>query len=182
MFQTEKIVNLPFKTDESGRKIFFPFGLFGKGRVVPSRESDELLRAYLRKRARWNYVLVAVIMASFLLKPKIGWSAFVPMSVFIFAIALAGGIYDYLKMKKFVSDWEISGLKMGFRELNSRSSSLIPRWFALVSVLFLAPIFVVVSGTILFLKSWGALFVVLSAGGLLVFYLWVLVQPKGEGS
>ncbi|MGE0204777.1 MAG: hypothetical protein AB7E70_07805 [Hyphomicrobiaceae bacterium] len=51
----EGIIEPLFKTDALGRTVFYPFGVFGRGRIVPDAAAAEGLRGRLR---RFQWVLV----------------------------------------------------------------------------------------------------------------------------
>lgn len=52
-----------FKVDSSGRSIFYPWGIFGKGYVLPSKEYEEKVRSFITKYHAFNLIFIIVVWA-----------------------------------------------------------------------------------------------------------------------
>src|SRR5512137_2958826 len=49
-----------FKKDERGRSVFYPWGVFGKGRVLPDAETEKKVRAFVIRYYVISIVLLAI--------------------------------------------------------------------------------------------------------------------------
>jgi hypothetical protein len=78
----ESLPSSSFKIDADGRRLFYPFGLFGAGDVVPSPEEYERLR---EKKSNWStgMLCVAAVLPVFSL-PLFFASGFIVVIIMLF--------------------------------------------------------------------------------------------------
>ena len=52
------IVDGSFKTSEDGALLYYPFGILGKGYVIPNIEKKQ----EIRKRLKWSFAISSILM------------------------------------------------------------------------------------------------------------------------
>jgi hypothetical protein len=114
-----------FKKDAEGRDLFFIWGKFGKGRVIPSAEDGDWVRSYLK-----NYyicVLVGIVpmvmMSGEPFQPR--WLAF----ICIFLVLALGGLIPLWRRTR---QWPLAGERLTYREAMSASAKAhgtVSLWF-----------------------------------------------------
>ena len=62
-----EITNVSFKKDLSGRSVWYPWGIFGKGRVLPDKETEDRIRKF---SARFSMVCFSILL---LFAPFVHW-------------------------------------------------------------------------------------------------------------
>jgi hypothetical protein len=121
------LTSASFKRDESGRTVFYRWGAFGKGHVLPDDETESRIRTFLR---RYYMITLPVII---ILGALVGW-AYVVVAV---PILMA---WYLLKSKSLVAGCSMSGGKLTFRESYANSAKAHNKkmlWLLLIfSVLF----------------------------------------------
>ena len=97
-----------FKTDSRGRDLFFIWGKFGKGRVIPSEADGAAVRSYLKN----YYICVLVgILPTVMLGGEAGqprW--FLTIAIFM-ALALAGLVPLWLRTRQ----WALADERLTYR-------------------------------------------------------------------
>jgi heme/copper-type cytochrome/quinol oxidase subunit 4 len=161
-----------FKQDARGRDLFFLWGKFGKGRVVPTEADGVSVRQYLK-----NYYLCVilgivpvVVISGEALQPR--WFG----TIGVFALlALAAFIPLWLRTRQ----WQLSDERMTYRESISASAQAHGAgslWLLIVlSGLFVA------GGLFLVLKSDAVLIgalCVLFFGACLGVFVWMLIARQ----
>ena len=163
-----------FKKDAQGRDLFFIWGKFGKGRVVPSEADGAAVRSYLK-----NYyiclivgIVPIVMLAGKSFEPR--W--FMAIGIFM-VLALAALVPLFVRTRQ----WAVADERLTYRESMAASAQAHGAgslWLlVVVSALFVA------GGLFLVLKSdsilIGAL-MVLFFGACLGVFIWMLVT-RGRG-
>ena len=161
-----------FKQDAQGRDLFFIWGKFGKGRVVPTEADGAAVRNYLK-----NYYICLVVgivpmimLAGEALEPR--W--FLAIGIFM-VLALAALVPLFLRTRQ----WAAADERMTYREAISASASAhgaVSLWLlAAVSALFVA------MGLFLLLGTDAALIGLLCVvffGACLGIFVWMLVMRR----
>ena len=161
-----------FKQDAQGRDLFFIWGKFGKGRVVPTEADGAAVRNYLK-----NYYICLIVgivpmimLAGESLEPR--W--FLAIGIFM-VLALAALVPLFLRTRQ----WAAADERMTYREAMSASASAhgaVSLWLlAAVSALFVA------MGLFLLLGTDAALIGLLCVvffGACLGIFIWMLVMRR----
>lgn len=136
------LADAAFKEDEQGNALFYPFGIFGKGRVIPNEKEKQSLRTILK---RYYQILLPLI----ILLSVIGlWKLTI-------SFALISLIPFYWLLFRRIRNFEITKSTLTFKESSknsARSHNKITLWLLfIVSLLFvLMGIFILAAGS----KSW----------------------------
>lgn len=106
----EGLTNSVFKKDQSGNTLFFPWGVLGRGRVLPDESAEAKVRAFVSRYYKVSLptmIGIGVIM---------GW---------MWAIALVPffGAWFYFGSKSLVSDYPYSEDKLTLKEGYSNSAA-----------------------------------------------------------
>jgi hypothetical protein len=163
-----------FKKDSRGRDLFFIWGKFGKGRVVPTEADGASVRSYLK-----NYyicVLVGIVPMVMLAGRSFEPRWFLAIGIFM-ALALAGLLPLFMR----TAQWEIADERLTYREAMSASATAhgaVSLWLlAALSAVF------VVAGLFLLLATDATLVGVLCVlffGACLGVFVWMLaVRRRG---
>jgi hypothetical protein len=163
-----------FKKDAQGRDLFFVWGKFGRGRVVPSEADAASVRAYLTS----YYICVLVgIVPMLMLAGEAGeprW--FLAIGIFM-VLALAGLVPLFLRTRH----WAVADERLSYREAMSASAAAhgaLSLWLLIVlSALFVAGglfLLLVTDATLI-----GLLCVVFFGGCLGVFIWMLIVRRRG---
>ena len=157
-----------FKKDTQGRDLFFIWGKFGKGRVVPTEADGAAVRNYLK-----NYYICLIVgivpmimFAGKALEPR--W--FLAIGIFM-VLALAALVPLFLRTRQ----WAMADERLTYREaMAARSTGSL--WFlAVLSWLFVA------GGLILLLATdavWIGLVCTLFSGACLGIFVWLLIMRR----
>jgi hypothetical protein len=161
-----------FKKDSQGRDLFFIWGKFGKGRVVPTEADGIAVRSYLKN---YYICLIVGIVPMVMLAGKAGeprW--FLAIGIFM-VLALAALMPLFLR----TSQWEVADERMTYREAMSASATAHGAgtlWFLIVlGVLFVA------GGLFLLLATDATLIgllVTLFFGACVGVFIWMLVARR----
>jgi hypothetical protein len=117
------------KTDAHGRRVFFPFGMMGRGRVLPDQLTEQRLRRFL------TVSTILVIVVSIILSRVVNfWSGLV------LAIVGAGAIQAYLYVQ--IRGFPISDTRLTYADV-SRSTRKALFVLALIGAVFTACSFAV---------------------------------------
>ena len=162
-----EFIDISFKKDEKGRTIFYPWGIFGRGYILPDDKKD-----IIRKKLKRSYqvFLTLVILTEI----------FVSSWVSIFFVLLLVGVLAIFN-KRLVRGLEISPVKLTVSDTRStlvHSQSLITTWFLeICSLLFvLAGIFILVISP----NEWFIAILSISLFGFSAYILWDIIKAKKE--
>ncbi len=161
-----------FKKDAQGRDLFFIWGKFGKGRVVPTEADGVSVRSYLK-----NYyiclivgIVPMILLAGNAFEPQ--W--FLAIGIFM-VLALAALTPLFLRTRQ----WAVADERLTYREAMSASATAhgaATLWFLIV----LGAIFV--AGGLFLLLATDAkligLLCVLFFGACLGVFIWMLVMRR----
>jgi hypothetical protein len=161
-----------FKKDSQGRDLFFIWGKFGKGRVVPTEADGAAARSYLKN----YYICVLVgILPMVMLGGKAGeprW--FLAIGIFL-VLALAALVPLFLRTRQ----WAVADERLTYREAMSASATAhgaVSLWL----LTGLAALFV--AGGLFLLLTTDAtligLLCVLFFGACLGVFVWMLVMRR----
>ena len=104
------LTNASFKQDQSGNTIFFPWGIFGRGRILPNESAVIKVRAFVSRYYKVSHpttIGVGVI---------IGWT-------WAFLLAPIFGAWFYFGSKSLVSDYPYSEDKLTLKESYANSAA-----------------------------------------------------------
>lgn len=148
----EGLADASFKEDSNGNTVFYPWGVLGKGRILP----DETTKIKLRKFIILYYQ-ISLPLIIFLTILRLWW--------LVLLVAPAFFLWFFLQSKQLTKNCEISNEKLTVKESyknSARSHNTIMLWFMLaISLTF------VVLGVFVFIK--GKLF--LGLGSVVLFGL-----------
>ncbi|MCS7234771.1 MAG: hypothetical protein RMM30_02165 [Armatimonadota bacterium] len=147
--ELEALDDLLFRTDPSGRRLFFPSGTTRPGRVVPDQEAERQLRQLLERRTRvLSLVVTGVTLPSALLllflkrilDPVVGgWAALAITGVvamaelaFLSAVVVAVALSYQRQLSSMVAGWPeappLHSWQEAARERWRVSASATPAW------------------------------------------------------
>lgn len=146
----EGLADASFKQDSNGNTVFYPWGVLGKGRILP----DESTKTKLRKFIIFYYQ-VSLPLIIILAVVRLWWLALLVAPVFF--------LWFFFQSKKITKDCEISSEKLSVKESyrnSAKSHNKIVLWLLLLtSLLFVS------GGINIFIK--GNLFIGL---GIVIFF------------
>ena len=161
-----------FKKDSQGRDLFFIWGKFGKGRVVPTEADGMSVRSYLK-----NYyicVIVGIVPMVMLSGKAFEPRWFLAIGIFM-VLALAALVPLFLRTRQ----WAVADERLTYREAMSASAAAhgaVSLWFlAALSAVFVAV------GAFLLLATDAmpiGLSLVVFFGGCLGVFVWMLVMRR----
>ena len=158
-----------FKKDSQGRDLFFIWGKFGKGRVVPNEADGIAVRSYLKN---YYICLIVGIVPMVMLAGKAGeprW--FLAIGIFM-VLALAALVPLFLR----TSQWEVADERMTYREAMSASAAAhgaVTLWLLIaVGALFVAGGLFILLATDATLVG---LLVTIFFGACLGVFIWMLI-------
>ena len=166
------LIATAFKKDKKGRDLFFIWGRFGKGRVVPTEADGVSVRSYLK-----NYyiclivgIVPMILLAGNAFEPR--W--FLAIGIFM-VLALAALTPLFLRTRL----WAVADERLTYREAMSASAAAhgaVTLWIlAAVGALFVA------GGVFLLLATDATLvglLMVLFFGACLGVFIWMLVVRR----
>ena len=110
-----RLTDSSFKVDSAGRSIFYPWGIFGKGYVLPDKEYEEKIRSFLTKCYAFNLITIMVLGAFLGLWSVLFWM--VPFVVLIVQI-------QSIRFKEGLQSSDVSlSFKENIRRMFTRSGS-----------------------------------------------------------
>ena len=127
-----------FKKDKSGNICFYPWGVFGKGYVLPDEASEMRIRGFVRR-----YYMIS-LPAIIVVGSVVGWLyAFITLPILI--------AWYLIKCRSLIYDFAVVNEKLTIRESSANSANAHNRvtlWLLFVfSVLFVAGgLFMLMSG------------------------------------
>jgi len=133
------LVDINFKIDDKGRTLFYPWGVLGRGYIVPNKSKEHQI-----KRFKIIYHIISIPCMSFIAVAILaGWTKGL-IFVFIFPLCYYLGTVLLLKWLPIVSDTKL-GIKESYIN-SSKSHSAITLWLMLICsvLLIFAGIIVIV--------------------------------------
>jgi hypothetical protein len=126
-----------FKKDENGRTLFYPWGICGKGLVLPDEEAEKMAKLFLRRYYFVTFSLIIVIAVIGVLGLNLLLLVFV--FLVLYSIIL---VWYYLKQRKLLATYQVGTdkltLKDNYRRF-ARNHSKSALWAGLaLSLLFFA--------------------------------------------
>ena len=163
-----EFIDISFKVDEKGRTIFYPWGIFGKGYILPDNKKD-----IIRKKLKRSYqvVFTLVILIEIFLSAEVGIFLVLPMLLGVVAIF----------ENRLVRGFEISPDRLTLSDTRftlARSQSLIVTWFLeICSLLF------VLAGVVILVTSpnqWLIGILSIFFFGFSAYICWEIIKAKKE--
>ena len=125
----EAIAASSFTTDTDGRHLFFPWGVFGKGYVVPTENDYLRLRATLIRT--YQIIIPATVAPIALFGRWMPWVAFGLPFILLIAFAIRYPIW----VRQLTSGWSFSGERLSIRQSlanGAQHQSRLLLWFLLI--------------------------------------------------
>jgi hypothetical protein len=141
----EGLADASFKEDSNGNSVFYPWGVLGKGRILPDEATKTKLRNFIIRYYQVSLPLIIVLVVV-----RLWWLGVL--------LAPASFLWFFFQSKKITKDCQISTEKLSVKESyrnSAKSHNKIMLW-----LLLLISLFFVFSGVYLFIK--GKLFIGLS--------------------
>ena len=143
------IVDGSFKTSEDGALLYYPFGILGKGYVIPNIEKKQ----EIRKRLKWSFAISSILMiasASSLALFVIFYSIRLWIAGIIYFLIISGIWFaGYFISKEFTKGLAPVGNKLTVAE-SYQNSAKSHNIFTLIAFEILCLVFVVTGVKILF--------------------------------
>src|ERR1700681_2027229 len=121
------LTDAKFKTDAEGRLLFYPWGILGKGYVLP----DESRKQQVRRFVRLSYIVFWPVMIGTMI--FIGW-------IFSFVVLFFLFLWYYFETSRFLEGLSATGEKLSLSESyknSAKSHNMATLWILLIfSVLF----------------------------------------------
>jgi hypothetical protein len=124
----EAIAASSFTTDGEGRHLFFPWGVFGRGYVVPTEDDYLRLRATLIRT--YQIIIPATVAPIALFGRWMAWVAFGLPFILLVAFIIGYPIW----IRRVTSDWSISAERLSIRQSlanGAQHQSRLLLWFLL---------------------------------------------------
>lgn len=125
----DALTSSSFKQDKSGKTVFYPWGVFGKGHVLPDAETEDRIRVFVR---RYYMISISVII---IVGGVVGYIyMLVPLPVLI--------IWYHFKSKALIAGCSVTHAKLTLKESFENSAKAHNEktlWLLLIfSILFVA--------------------------------------------
>lgn len=121
----EGLADASFKEDSNGNTVFYPWGIFGKGRILPDEDTKTKLRKFIILYYQASLPLI-ILVAIF----RLWWLALIAAPALL--------IWFLLQSKKLTKHCEISSEKLTVKESyrnSARSHNKIMLWCMLITSL-----------------------------------------------
>lgn len=121
----EGVSSLYIKKDGEGRAVFYPWGVFGKGYVLPDEARESGMRRFLK-----TYTITVIAAFAITAAFGLGW---------LIAALVGAMAWFFLAVKRMLKGCPVSAEKMTFRESYSnagRSHNAVTLWVLLLISLF----------------------------------------------
>jgi len=132
------LVNAAFKTDRHGDTVFYPWGVFGRGRVLKEPAVAAAAKLFLRRYYQFTLCAVAVLSAV-VVNRSVGMPVKIGVLVAYFVIFLG---WFFVGSRRFTSGAEYSDERLSMRESQANTAANMSRgmlWgFVVLSCLFTA--------------------------------------------
>lgn len=164
-----RLTDVSFKKDSHGNTLFFPWGIYGKGRIITDEISERKIRNFIILYNQISLLTVIITIASF----GCVWSLLLPP-------VFTG--WFYFAMKSLLNGCPYSEEKIGFQESFAKSSKIFNK-FTLWILLICSALFVIAGVVvILFAKSTGDLLIGINSiiffGACAAVYVYILSLKK----
>jgi hypothetical protein len=161
-----------FKKDAQGRDLFFIWGKFGKGRVVPTDADGNAVRNYLK-----NYYIGIII--GIVPMVMVAGKSFEPRWFLTIGIFMVLALAALVPLFRRTAQWEVADERLTYREAMSASATAHGAgslWFLVVlSGLFVAGgLFLLVATD----ATWIGLLCTLFFGACLGVFVWMLIVRR----
>lgn len=127
-----------FKEDDEGNSIFYPFGILGKGRVIPNKDEKEKLRNILK---RYYQVFLPLFL---LIGIIVGW-------FWASAVGLATLLPLYFLIFKMTKNYQLATSSLKFSESTRNSARSHKK--ATLWALFLGSILLAMAGVLMLIMD-----------------------------
>ncbi len=128
------LTDAAFKEDEQGNSVFYPFGILGKGKVIPNVEAKQSIRNLLK---RYYQIFFPIMVLTGII---VGW-------VWAFAVAICSMVPLYVLIFQKTKNYEVATSSLKFSESarnSARSHNRGTLW-----VLFLTSIVFTLGGVLM---------------------------------
>jgi hypothetical protein len=116
-----------FKKDQSGKSVFYPWGVLGKGLVLPDEETENKVRRFVRRFYMISLPLIIIVSVT------VGW-------VYSFALAPILIAWYHFKSRPLLTGCSITEDKLTLKESYSNSAKIYNKkvlWLLLIlSIIF----------------------------------------------
>lgn len=99
-----RLTDSSFKVDAAGRSIFYPWGIFGRGYVLPNKEYEEKIRSFLTKCYAFSLIVIIVI------------GAFLGLWSILFWMVPFGFLIVQIQSIRFKKGLQRSDVSLSFKE------------------------------------------------------------------
>jgi len=120
-----KLADGAFKTDAEGRRVYFPNGIFGSGRIVPSDAEYERLRRRLARFIGAGMTVGPALALSLIWVP-----IWLVLAVGAVVVLSEVGVLIWLRRRAW-SRWAVSAERLSYREVVERSPRTLASWLLL---------------------------------------------------
>jgi hypothetical protein len=117
------IVNAAFKTDRHGQTVFYPWGAFGRGRVLKDPAAAAGAKLFLRRYYQFTLCAVGVLSA-IAVNPSVGLPVKVGAAAAYFVIFIG---WFFVGARKYTSDAEYSDERLSVRESQANTAASMSR-------------------------------------------------------
>jgi hypothetical protein len=145
----DALTSSSFKQDESGKSVFYPWGVFGKGHVLPDDETENRIRGFVRRYYMISLPMIIIVGA------VVGW-------IYVLATLPILIIWYHFKSKILIAGCSVTDGKLTLKESYTNSSKAHNKktlWLLLIfSILFVGGgLLMLIHGTSNYDKIMGAL-------------------------
>jgi len=167
------LANSAFKTDAEGRELFFPYGILGKGRVLPDAETAAAIRAKVVNF--YKLLMFAGIPLMVVLVNLPGGT------IGVFGIAAIAGIGSWFYFRSLTAGLAISGERMSYAEAQ-RSAARGHSYLGLILLSVLCLVFVIGGLFLLAVDDTEVRLIAIACivlfGGCLGLFLWMIAVKR----
>jgi hypothetical protein len=133
------IIKTAFRTTVDGTRIFFPYGVFGKGRIV---DSDTTYRKIITHQNIWLFVPLIIVSITI----RLSWILFVISTLIMVLI-------NYLTTQRLVKNLAISEVRITWEEIKNNLTKLLAFSTLTNCFLIFAGIIIFLFGAIVILRQ-----------------------------
>ena len=117
----DKVVEAKFKDNSSGEILFYPSGIIGKGRVVPSDDAkNDIIKCQ-------KYLLKLTLFIGLPYAWIVGMSGVFSIVSICPLVLLA--LYVYYKQRQCIANLEVHDSKLSLKEASSKGAKALPDWY-----------------------------------------------------
>ena len=160
------------RTDEEGNRIFFPHGVFARGKTIPSEQAESELRQFLRKQE----VVGLIVGVPFALVMAYLYCKYGATSLLVFAIPLFLYLaYYHRRINRILKGSQTSDVRLTYDELAITTYST---WFLWLLVIFFGSVLVLLVGLVYCEPVWQGIVLILSSGAIWLAFLILLIKKR----